>query len=139
MNNKSGLEKCYAAFQRLKEGKPQLVKYKNLAPSAITLSVVSQEAGLDAGYLKPKREKHQPLITLINAFKNEIEPPSLIRKRKFESMKMAKELGEEESKSLKMQLDAALGRELLLVRQLQRLEEEIEKLKKEINIKTIPY
>ncbi|HDZ8895883.1 TPA: hypothetical protein RUX41_002226 [Aeromonas dhakensis] len=130
MVNHNGLEKCYAAFQRLKEGKPELAKYKNLAPSAITLSVVSQEAGLDAGYLKPKREKHQPLITLINAFKNEIESPSLIRKRKYENMKIAKELGEEKCKSLKIQLDAALGRELLLVRQLQRLEEEIEELKK---------
>lgn len=139
MQSNNGLEKCYAAFQRLKEGKPEIDKYKNLAPSAITLSVVSQEAGLDAGYLKPKREKHQPLITLINAFKNEIESPSSIRKRNFESIKMAKELGKEENKSLKMQLDAALGRELLLVRQLQHLEEEIRELKKELNTNVLPF
>lgn len=52
---------------------------------------------------------------------------------------MAKDLGEEEIKSLKMQLDAALGRELLLVRQLQHLEEEIGELKKELNINVLPY
>lgn len=139
MKSNNGLEKCYAALQRLKEGKPELAKYKNLAPSAITLSVVSQEAGLDAGYLKPKREKHQPLITLINAYKNEIESPRTIKKRKLESIKLAKDLGEEEIKSLKMQLDAALGRELLLVRQLQKLEEKIEELKKDLNTNILQY
>ncbi|MFM4994281.1 hypothetical protein ACEUCK_20490 [Aeromonas veronii] len=47
--------------------------------------------------------------------------------------------GDYQIKSLKMQLDAALGRELLLVRQLQKLEEKIEELKKDLNTNILQY
>jgi hypothetical protein len=134
MNSKNGLDKCFEAFERLKANTPNTEKFKNMAPSAITLSIVSQEAGFDPGYLKKGRETHQPLVSLINAYKIQSESTSVLRKRNFETIKVENKTLSNENELLKAQLEAALGRELLLVRQLKIMEIEIKRLKDESNV-----
>lgn len=125
----SGLQKCIDAFERLKEGKPNDEKFKHLSPKQITPSIVSQEAGLDAGYLKKSRGNHQPIITLINAFRLSEEPESMIRKRDYEKMKADKDTLVLENESLVKQRDQALSRELLLIRKLGLMEKELLELR----------
>ena len=65
---KSGLERCYEAFERLKSGCAENSKFLGLGPDQITASVVSQEAGFDPGYLKKNRAKHRALIEMIKTY-----------------------------------------------------------------------
>ncbi|EGR5854857.1 hypothetical protein AAHL06_002762 [Vibrio parahaemolyticus] len=128
----SGLQKCMDAFERLKNGKPNNQSFKHLTPKQITPSVVSQEAGLDAGYLKKSRENHKPLITMINAFRLKEEPESLIRKRDYDKLRTDNDALKLENKRLVMQRDQALSRELLLVRKLRLMEKELLDIKASI-------
>ena len=129
----SGLKECYAAFERLKANKPKVDTYKNIDPASVTPAIVSKEAGLDAGYLKRSRSNHQPLITLINAYKNNAETTKSVRKRDIEALKEAKTTAETAQEALQNELEAALGRELLLVRQLKKLEDEKKELLQQLN------
>lgn len=65
-----GLQRCIAAFERLKLGQPQQTRYVGIAPDKITAAVVSAEAGFDSGYLKRSRRQHLPLILQIEAYRN---------------------------------------------------------------------
>lgn len=129
----SGLDECYAAFERLKANKPNVDAYKNIDPASITPAIVSKEAGLDAGYLKRSRSNHQPLITLINAYKNDAESTKDVKKRDIKALREAKTTAETAQQALQQNLEAALGRELLLVRQLKELERERNELLQQLN------
>lgn len=64
-----GLTKCYAAFERLKVGKPFVAAHVGLDGTKVTAGIVSFEAGLDRGYLKKLRPSHMPLIAQIEAYR----------------------------------------------------------------------
>ena len=66
----NGVQACMDAFERLKNNAPTVSKFQNIAPSCITASVVSQEAGFDSGYLKSSRANHRALIMLIETHRN---------------------------------------------------------------------
>lgn len=115
MNN-TKLLLCEEAFNRLKAGKPNNPKHKDMP---ITASLVSKEAGFTAGYLKSKNKHHQSLIEDINSFQeksdDKILSPDII---KLESrLKKEKEL----AAKYKQQLDAALEREFNLYIQVNEL------------------
>lgn len=65
----SGIQACVEAFERLKEGKPNLAAHVGLDGTKITAGIVSFEAGFDRGYLKKKRLSHQSLIAQIEAYR----------------------------------------------------------------------
>lgn len=138
-NSNNGLQKCFDAFERLKKGSAIIDKFRNLSPSKITPSIVSQEAGMDAGYLKKSRSSHAFLIAMINAYKLEHEPEQSIRRRQIETVRAAREMAEIDNKSLNKQLDAALGRELLLIRQIYSLEQKIAELEEMMNANVFPF
>jgi hypothetical protein len=66
----SGLDKCVAAFGRLKEEQPLVDAHRGLSPTKITAGVVSVEAGFDRGYLKKSRGIHRPLLDEISAYRD---------------------------------------------------------------------
>ena len=66
-NNK--LKDCWDAFERLKKGMPN---NKEFLGETITNSLVSKEAGLDAGYVKNARPSHKELVDAIVEYNKEI-------------------------------------------------------------------
>ncbi|WP_052678378.1 hypothetical protein [Moritella viscosa] len=66
----AGLKRCLEALERMKQNTPLVSKFKDLPRDRVTLSVISQEAGFDSGYLKNGREQHTNIINLIETFKN---------------------------------------------------------------------
>lgn len=69
--HKNGLDACYEALNRLKEGKPHINAHTGIKFSKITPAIVSVEAGFDKGYLKKNRPHHLTLINEINAFRSD--------------------------------------------------------------------
>ena len=130
MNN--SLKKCYEAFERLKAANPTLEKYITSPPLKITNSVVSQEAGHDAGYLKASREAHKPLISMIELYVNDTESTTMGKKSAIKREKNKVEKAKASEKKLQLKLEESLGRELQLYHRLKETEEELESLKKEI-------
>ncbi|MBA35527.1 MAG: hypothetical protein CMI14_08855 [Oleispira sp.] len=127
MSKVSGVEACYEAFDRLKQGKPTLEKFIGITSDKITASVVSQEAGFDSGYLKKKRPSHQGIITLIEKYRCESKSTTLskaevIRREKQKTVKYKEKL--ELTQNL---LEQALAREILLVSKLRDLESLLQK------------
>ncbi|GKW51773.1 hypothetical protein NCCP2140_08260 [Pseudoalteromonas sp. NCCP-2140] len=135
----SGLKRCYEAFERLKQGNANIEEFKNLPKAKITKSIVSQEAGFDAGYLKSNREQHQPLISMINIFVEDNQKTTMGKGAaiKREKEKSAKARARE--KELQVKLEAALGRELQLYHRLKEIEEELEELKRKIKSDNISH
>ncbi|UUC18207.1 MULTISPECIES: hypothetical protein [Pseudomonas] len=64
-----GIDKCRAAFERLKAGEPHVAAHVGLDPTKITAGVVSVEAGFDRGYLKKERASHRALLADIEAYR----------------------------------------------------------------------
>ncbi|KKO17281.1 hypothetical protein [Pseudomonas putida] len=64
-----GIDKCRAAFERLKAGEPHVAAHVGLDPTKITAGVVSVEAGFDRGYLKKDRPSHRALLADIEAYR----------------------------------------------------------------------
>ena len=61
-----GVQKCFDAIDRIMEGR--CINILNpLSTITITPSLVAQEAGFVAGYIKPKRKQHLPIIERITA------------------------------------------------------------------------
>lgn len=123
----NGVQACMDAFERLKNNAPTVSKFQNIAPSCITASVVSQEAGFDSGYLKSSRANHRALIMLIETHRNAAKEKvpnntELINRerQKTQRHKEARILAEQ-------RLEEALGRELVLVSYLRELEKQLSK------------
>lgn len=125
----NGLDRCWAAFERLKEGKPEVDEHLNLSPSKITKSRVSVEAGFDAGYLKSSRDQHRLLVDEINAFAQEHSNQGTSL---FEELKRSKEkLRKAEQDKLEIQdkLYVAITRNMQLVSRVKQLESDIRSLR----------
>jgi hypothetical protein len=127
------LEKCYDAFDRLKEGKGTHEKCIGLSLADITFSRISQEAGHDAGYLKKKREQHKPLLSMLTLFLAELPKDlttgkGVLLQRQKDKAKVATN----EAALMKEKLEASLGRELHLYHTLKAREKELVELKLEL-------
>lgn len=124
-----GLQRCTAAFERLKLGQPQQPKYVGLAPDRITAAVVSVEAGFDSGYLKRSRRQHLPLILQIEAYRQAehtapVSAALQLRRAKSRVAKAATEVDVATG-----QLSAVLAQNLKLVERVRVLELELKKHK----------
>lgn len=119
-NNK--LKDCWDAFERLKKGIPN---NKEFLGETITNSLVSKEAGLDAGYVKNARPSHKELVDAIVEYNKEITEGNL--EKRIESLELKLEAEKEKSKKLKKERDEAFEREILLFDKLIKLEKKVEK------------
>ncbi|WP_076416854.1 hypothetical protein [Shewanella sp. UCD-KL12] len=124
---KTGLEKCFEALDRIKANKPIEPKFVDLPKHKVTAAVISQEAGFDSGYLKKKRLQHQPILSLIGAYKSSdtgctlsVHERTKREKRKVESLRVQLDLTENK-------LHNALAREVLLLDQIDNMERELAK------------
>ena len=124
MTAKTGINACYDALERLKNGKPLNQKFIGLTPDKLTASIVSQEAGYDSGYLKRGRTSHQAIMAMIDSTKADakngpstLSKAEIIRREKHKSDKLKAEL--EQTKQL---LEESLSREVLLTHKLKELE-----------------
>ena len=119
-NNK--LKDCWDAFERLKKGMPN---NKEFLGETITNSLVSKEAGLDAGYVKNARPSHTDLVDAIVEYNKKIIEGNL--EKKIESLELKLKAEKEKSKKLKKERNEAFEREVLLFDKLIKLEEKVEK------------
>jgi len=119
-----GIDLCDEAFIRLKNGTALNPKFKGIAPSDITPSVVSIEAGFDKGYLKSSREHHRFLIAKIRDYIGNQQKES---KQKIALNRESKRRGEVERtlSETKLKLEIALTDNLRLTLRVQQLESEL--------------
>ena len=134
-----GLTRCYDAFQRLKDGKPEKeiktkdgslkIKYDGLPQNKITPSVVSQEAGWGGGYLKGDRKQHQPLISMIELHVKYHEGTTIGKGASIKLEKNKTKNAKDNESVMQLKLEASLGRELQLYHNLKKVEQELAELK----------
>lgn len=138
------LQKCYDAFELLKEGKGTHEKCVGLPLADITFSKISQEAGHDAGYLKKKRPQHGALLSMLSLFLSELPKVSTMGKgAALQRQKDKANTAKEDTALMKLMLDESLGRELQLYHALKNAEDEVAKLKSELvkhsNVTRLPF
>lgn len=118
---RKGLNACREALERLKKGKPNNERFKGVP---ITASIVSQEAGFDSGYLKKSR--HAEFIAEIARVKEKLEgQKKTIATEKYEKSKRSEKNAKSDAKRYKKMLDDALAREIMLIRRIRELENEL--------------
>jgi hypothetical protein len=117
MTNKSGIELCKQAFERLKAGKPN---DQRLIGKLITPSLVSREAGFDNGYLKPLRPAHRSLVDEINQYKEKAQAGSF--KSQIAALESKVKKLTIEKNEYKKERDNGLIRELQLFKELSKLQ-----------------
>jgi len=122
MTSKSGLTACYEAFERLKNGKPNVSKFVGITPDKLTASIVSQEAGFDSGYLKKNRTNHQGIIALIDSFRDEQKKTSLSKSEVIRRESIKSNNYKNQLERVQLLLEQSLARELLLSIKLKELE-----------------
>lgn len=103
----NALDDYFLALERLKQGTPRIVK-KGIK---ITNDSVSLEAGRKKGSIKKSREQFEALIVAIDATAAEQSRPQREQAQRLGKVKQTAE-------TLRMELDAALGRELSLLLEL---------------------
>lgn len=128
-----GLQKCYDAFDRLKAGNGKHKECVGLPLNEITFAKISLEAGHTSGYLRPKRENHKPLASMLSLFLSELPKETttgkdVLLQREKSKVKTAKEA----ETLMEVKLQASLGRELQLYHTLKKTEEELAQLKFEM-------
>ncbi|ELB2861406.1 hypothetical protein QNE90_001009 [Vibrio alginolyticus] len=125
-----GIELCKEAFERIKRGEARVEKFKGIPQEKVTPSVISQEAGFDSGYLKRARATHQPLISLIDAYRSAASSETLSKSEAVRREKVKTDKAKSLQSTAETLLQDALARELVLVRRLKELEKEVAALKK---------
>lgn len=116
----NGLQLCWEALERLKSNTPLNPHFKGVK---LTNSIVSKEAGLDAGYLKSSRANHQALIQEINDYNEDLKDNHL--RLKIEKLQLDIAKLKEQNKELTLERDNALGREILLYNHICELEDHL--------------
>lgn len=134
MTNKNKLMACFEALERLKDGTPQIEEFIGLKLDKITNSIVSQEAGNDKGYIKNGRPNHQGIIQAIKDVNDSIHICTLSkseieRRNQKRIAKLKDTLAHTE-----LLLEESLTRELLLVKRLKELEEQLSSENKIVSI-----
>lgn len=127
MASGDGVRECEEAFERLLERKPNVTKHIGLEPEKITASVVSVEAGFDAGYLKKSRKPHQVLIARIEANKGEVQSTEVVHREALRRAKAKTQTMTAEMLEMKADRDRVLSENLMLVERILELEEELKK------------
>ncbi|WP_348708609.1 hypothetical protein [uncultured Pseudoalteromonas sp.] len=125
-----GLKLCWEAFERLKEGRPQLKEHVGLAAKDITPAKVSKEAGKDAGYLKWKRDNHKPLITAIEGYVKEQSASDSCKSSDNEKVRQATvraSKAKDEKELAEARMHFVLGENLKLAAKVRELEKELAK------------
>jgi hypothetical protein len=125
----NGIEKCYAAFERLKTGKPNNPDLANIEQDKITSSIVSQEAGFTGGYLKNEREQHQLIISMIALHVKDHAGTTMSKSAAILRQKNKANIAKDKKNAAFEKLEASLGRELQLYHCLKNAESEIGELK----------
>jgi phenylalanyl-tRNA synthetase alpha subunit len=120
MINNSNLKCYYDALERLKKNIPTTVPYG----TKINNDTVSLEAGRKRGSIKKSRVEFTDLINKINEAKDETEKP-------LRTCKEALQKSKKKQNEYKEKYHRALGRELMLVEKLSRLEKTLSVLKKQ--------
>lgn len=128
MSNKSGIQLCEAAFERLLRGEPLVPKHVGIAEDKITASIVSVEAGFDKGYLKKSREHHKPLIAKIKANKASKNSPDNSYKAQANSALKKAKRATKRTKDMELIIEKVLTQNLVLVERIKELELELKKL-----------
>ena len=123
----TGLDKCFEALGRIKANNPLESKFVDLPRNKVTAAVISQEAGFDSGYLKKKRPQHQPIISLIESYRSSDTGSTLSVRESIEREKRKAESFRTRLKLAEIKLHNALARELLLIDQIDRMEQELAK------------
>lgn len=116
------LQKCYEAFERLKQGQGTHERCIGLPLSEITFAKISLEAGHDAGYLKKKRPQHIPLLSLLNSFLDTLEPETNKVNAGIKQAQQKEKKLKAEIEDLTLKLEASLFRELRLFEKLKEIE-----------------
>lgn len=124
-----GIQRCIAAFDRLKLGQPQQAKHVGLAPDKISAAVVSAEAGFDSGYLKRSRRQHLPLILQIEAYRKAEHSASSSTALQLRRAKSRVSKASAEVDAALGQLAGVLAQNLKLVERVRVLELELKKHK----------
>lgn len=131
----SGLQKCWAAFERLKNHTAIVDEHKNLPLDKITAGVVSVESGFDRGYLKYARPIHRRLIDEINAFRESHKPAPRKIENQLDTAHNTIISQQQEIARLNSMLQNVVTQNLQLVEALRALQ----KLTKNTNIIPIKY
>ncbi|CAM4371067.1 hypothetical protein [Pseudoalteromonas ostreae] len=125
---RDGLNRCFEAFERLKLNEPKNARFVNLDRNKVTASIVSQEAGFDAGYLKKSRARHREIISLIESYSNlpaaSVSGTLSIREKLERAERKSASL-KERVKDVEKKLYDALARELLMLEQIECLQQKL--------------
>lgn len=124
----TGLERCEAAFERLSVGVAVVPAHVGISPTKITRALVSKEAGLDAGYLKPKRLAHRPLIAKIDKFVENSADSGTSTAEEVRRAKKARRDAEDSRDLAESRYYRVLALNLALVERVKELESEVRKL-----------
>lgn len=127
MASGEGIIECEKAFERLLDRKPNVAKHVGLESEKITASVVSVEAGFDAGYLKKSRKPHQALIARIEANKGEVQSTEVVHREALRRSKAKNQTMTAEMLEMKADRDRVLSEHLTLVERILELEKELKK------------
>lgn len=114
---KQSLDEYFQALERLKNGHPRLVE----KGAKITNDAVSLEAGRKKGSIKKSRPLFDELIEAIDAAAVEQASPRQEQGNRLNKIKQTAE-------TLRVQLDAALARELSLLAELYETKKKLERL-----------
>lgn len=101
----------YNALERLKKNQPERVK----KGSKITKASVAREAGHDPSAIKASRPGFARLINEIELVAKQRIKPVKELQEKYDKLKVSRD-------EYKLRLEEALGRELLLIRRLEEIE-----------------
>lgn len=123
MMSENGILACTLAFQRLKNGTPNVKAHVGIERSKITAGVVSVEAGFDRGYLKKSRPKHLPLLAQINSYSTSKAASKETINIKYHRAQAKIKRLEEEVKQCSDLMYKVLTQNLQLVETVRRLEE----------------
>lgn len=115
-------KECEQAFSRIKNG--EFSFEKNIG-KRVTPAMVSQEAGLDKGYLKRSRLNHKVLIMLIDEYAKTQDSMKLSELKKKQKLEQKKN----EADNYRNLYEESLARELKLLNQLYIYEQELKKLR----------
>lgn len=117
MDSFKSLNDYYEALQRLKAGKSRIIPKR----ARITNDAVSLEAGKSKGSIKRSRDVYADLIKSIKEAAEEQKNPEREQKLKLEKAKNSE-------KQYRDELDAALAREVSLLKELYEIKKKLAKL-----------
>lgn len=127
MKEKTGLQTCVEAFERLKAGSPHVKSHVGLSRERITAGIVSVEAGFDRGYLKKARPAHRALIAQIESYRDSAPAQNASQAVLLKRAVRKADLAREELSQMQERLSVVLIQNMQLVERVRFLELELKK------------